>query len=379
MRPLEDIVVLDFTTLLPGPLATLMLAEAGATVVKIERPGGESTRYYPPQWAGASAPFQLLNRGKHCLALDLKHDALERLRPLVELADVVVEQFRPGVMDRLGLGYEALRAMNPGLVYCAITGYGQTGPRAREAGHDLNYQAVTGLFAAAHHPREPGPPAALVADIAGGAFPAVTNILLALMRRARTGEGARLDVAMADSAFTFQIFAQAEGQATGAWPPTNGMRLTGASPRYALYYTRDGALVAVGALEDKFWHALCEAIGVPREARDDAADPEAARSAVAAAFAGRTAGEWAPVLAGADCCATLVRGLGAAVADPHFTGRGLFAHVLAGADDSQMPAAVVPIDPAFRGEPGEPVAAPGLDDDPAAVARLAERLRSRRS
>lgn len=378
MRPLADIVVLDFTTLLPGPLATLMLAEAGATVVKIERPGGESMRFFAPEWAGASAPFQLLNRGKHCIALDLKDEALGRLAPLIELADVVVEQFRPGVMDRLGLGYEALRAVNPGLVYCAITGYGQTGPRAQEAGHDLNYQAVTGLYDAAHHPREPGPPAALVADIAGGAFPAVTNILFALMRRARTGEGARLDVAMADTAFTFQLFAQAQGQASGAYPPANGMLLTGASPRYALYHTKDGKLVAVGALEDKFWHALCEAIGVP-EAREDAADPEAARRAVAAAFAGRTAAELAPVLAAADCCATLVRGLAEAVADPHFIGRGLFAHRLAGADGSEMPAAVVPVDPAFRGDPAEPIAAPALDEDPGAIARLARELRSRRS
>jgi alpha-methylacyl-CoA racemase len=140
MQPLSGILVLDFTTLLPGPLATLMLAEAGAEVIKIERPGGEDMRHYEPRFDSESAMFTLLNRGKTSLVLDLKNDADRRkLEPLLARADVLVEQFRPGVMARLGLGFDAVAAINPKLVYCSITGYGQSGPRADEAGHDLNY------------------------------------------------------------------------------------------------------------------------------------------------------------------------------------------------------------------------------------------------
>src|SRR5207248_2981638 len=138
-QPLSGLLVLDFTTLLPGPLATLMLAEAGAEVIKIERPGGEDTRANRPRFDGISAVFAMLNRGKSGLELDLKREAdREKLEPLLRRADVLVEQFRPGVMERLGLGYDAVRKINPRLVYCSITGYGQNGPRAQEAGHDIN-------------------------------------------------------------------------------------------------------------------------------------------------------------------------------------------------------------------------------------------------
>ena len=153
MQPLADVLVLDFTTLLPGPLATLMLAEAGAQVIKIERPGGEDMRRYEPRFDGESAMFAMLNRGKKSLVLDLKNEGdRARLMPLVKRADVLVEQFRPGVMARLGLGAKALRKINPRLIYCSITGYGQTGPRAGEAGHDINYIGHTGLLAL-----QPGP------------------------------------------------------------------------------------------------------------------------------------------------------------------------------------------------------------------------------
>jgi alpha-methylacyl-CoA racemase len=148
MQPLSGLLVLDFTTLLPGPLATLMLAEAGAEVIKIERPSGENMRHYQPQFDGESAMFTLLNRGKTSLVLDLKRRPdRDKLMPLVARADVLVEQFRPGVMERLGLSYDALRAINPRLLYCSITGYGQSGPRSGEAGHDLNYIGNTGLLA----------------------------------------------------------------------------------------------------------------------------------------------------------------------------------------------------------------------------------------
>ena len=178
VQPLSGVLVLDFTTLLPGPLATLMLAEAGAEVIKIERPGGEDMRVMPPPFDGDAAVFALLNRGKKCLVIDLKNASdRSRLRPLLEKADVVVEQFRPGVMERLDLGYEQVRKINPRIVYCSISGYGQQGARAGEAGHDINYQSRTGLLALQPGPADrPVIPPALIADIGGGTMPAVINI-----------------------------------------------------------------------------------------------------------------------------------------------------------------------------------------------------------
>ena len=203
MLPLSGIRVLDFSTLLPGPMATLLLAEAGADVIKVERPAGEELRSYEPRFADTSVSFAMLNRGKKSVAIDLKQaGAVDRLRPLIESADVVVEQFRPGVMDRLGLGYDSLRVVNPRLIYCAITGYGQSGLKSQVAAHDLNYQADSGLLSiSAGSDGAPVVPSALIADIAGGAYPAVINILLALRRRDATGEGCKIDVAMTDGLF----------------------------------------------------------------------------------------------------------------------------------------------------------------------------------
>lgn len=326
-RPLDGVTVVDFTTLLPGPLATLMLAEAGARVVKIERPGGEDMRRFPPFDARGSIPYRLLNRGKEIRELDLKDPvARAEVEALIAGADVLVEQFRPGVMDRLGLGWEAVRQINPRLVYCSISGYGQSGPRALEAGHDLNYQAVTGLLALSPgRPDRPNLPPTLSADIAGGALPAVINILLALLRRERTGTGAHLDIAMADNMFVFAPFALADVLATGAAPPPGGALLTGGRPRYGLYATADERLVALGALEDKFWLAFCDLIGLPETLRADDVDPDATRAAVAARLAARSAADWRPVFAAADCCATIVASLDEALADPHLVARGLFA------------------------------------------------------
>ncbi|MCW1839773.1 CaiB/BaiF CoA transferase family protein [Prosthecomicrobium hirschii] len=330
MQALDGITVLDFTTLLPGPLATLMLAEAGARVIKIERPGGEDMRRFPPfRGEGAAAvsiPWLLLNRGKTIREIDLKDPAARgELDALIAGADVLVEQFRPGVMDRLGLGYESVRALNPRLVYCSISGYGQTGPRALEAGHDINYQALTGILALS--PGAAGNPTVTptqTADIGGGTLPAVINILLALIRRGRTGQGAHLDIAMADGLFAFAGFALAEAEASGLAPPPGGDLLTGGRSRYGLYATADDRLVAVGALEEKFWQAFCDAIALPPAYRDDAATPEATRAAVAERLRARPAAAWHPILAAADCCATLVAPLHEALADPHFQARGLF-------------------------------------------------------
>jgi crotonobetainyl-CoA:carnitine CoA-transferase CaiB-like acyl-CoA transferase len=354
MQPLADLLVLDFTTLLPGPLASLMLAEAGAEVIKIERPGGEDMRRFPPFKDGESAAFAMLNRGKRGLTLDLKSEAdRARLKPLIGRADIVIEQFRPGVMARLGLGYEDMRAINPRIIYCAISGYGQDGPRAHEAGHDLNYIGATGLLDLQPGPRNrPTVPPMLAADIAGGSFPAVINILLALRARDQSGEGCKLDIAMTDAMFTFAWYALSIGAATGRFPQPGELMLAGGSPRYQLYPAKDGRLVACGALEQKFWDAFTAAIGLALEFADDTRDPKATRAAVANLIAGRTSDEWRPILAKADCCATIVAPLEEALRDPHFVARGLFAHEVE-VGQGALPALPVPIAPAFREKPGK--------------------------
>jgi len=349
-QPLAGLMVLDFTTLLPGPLATLMLAEAGAEVIKVERPGGEDMRRYAPFWEGSGAAFALLNRGKTSLVADLKsEDGRNRLKPLLEKADVLVEQFRPGVMNRLGFGSESVRAVNPRLVYCSISGYGQSGPRSGEAGHDLNYIGNTGLLSLQPGPADrPVVPPALVADIGGGTFPAVINILLALRQREQTGKGCHLDIAMADTMFTFAWHALAEGFATGRYPASGGAKLAGGSPRYQLYPTRDGKFVACGALEDHFWKAFTTAIGLAEAFNDDRKNPDATRDAIATIIAGKTAEEWRPALAAADCCATIVVSLEEATRDPHFVGRGLFSAKISAPSGATIAALPVPIAPEFR-------------------------------
>src|SRR4051794_7998647 len=354
MQPLSGILVLDFTTLLPGPLATLMLAEAGAEVIKIERPEGEDMRVMPPMFDGEAAVFALLNRGKESLSTDLKKaSGRNRLRPLLEKADVIVEQFRPGVMARLDLSFEDVRKINPRIVYCSISGYGQQGPRAGEAGHDINYQSLTGLLAL-----QPGPPdrpvipPALVADIGGGTMPAVINILLGLRQRDATGEGVYLDVAMTDAMFTFAWYAYAIGQATGKFPGPGELRLVGGSPRYQLYPAKDGKLVACGALEQKFWLAFCNTIGLQAPLMNDAADPDATKSAITRIIAAETAAHWQPKFAAADCCVTIMASLEEALHDPHFVERGLFAHTVAGSSGASMPALPVPIAETLRAAPG---------------------------
>jgi crotonobetainyl-CoA:carnitine CoA-transferase CaiB-like acyl-CoA transferase len=307
---LSGVTVLDFSTLLPGPMATLFLAEAGAEVIKVERPGrGEEMRTYSPKWGADSANFAMLNRGKKSVALDLKDEAARaRLRPLIERADIVVEQFRPGVMARLGLGYDDIRAIRPDIIYCSITGYGQTGPGAARAGHDLNYIGDTGLLALSCGTADtPVIPPALIADIAGGTYPAVLNILLALRQRDRTGEGAYLDIAMADNIFPF------------------------------LYW----ALVA--ALEQKFWLAFCAAIGLEEELVDDTIAPERTMQRVAQLIASRRAAELEPVLRAADCCCSIVRTVAEAMADPQFAARGVFENRIVNEQGEEIAALPTPI------------------------------------
>ncbi|MCW5620635.1 MAG: CoA transferase [Burkholderiales bacterium] len=351
MLPLSGICVLDFSTLLPGPMATLLLAEAGAEVIKIERPGsGEELRHYPPAFGDASVPFAMLNRGKRSVMLDLKQpQAIEALRPLLERADVLVEQFRPGVMARLGLGYDQVSTINPRLVYCSITGYGQNGPKAQVAAHDLNYQADAGLLGiAAGSDGAPVGPSALIADIAGGAYPAVMNILLALRQRDRSGQGSHLDIAMTDGLLPFLYWGIGNGASSGAWPRPGAELLSGGSPRYHIYRTADGRHLAAAALEDKFWANFCDAIGLPEALRDDKRDPAATCREVAQIIGQRSAAQWMEAFAGRDVCCNLVKTLDEALADPQFAARRVLERSVVSEKQDALPAISVPIAPALR-------------------------------
>jgi alpha-methylacyl-CoA racemase len=351
MQPLAGITVVDFSTLLPGPLASLILVEAGAEVIKIERPGGgDELRGYEPRFGCAGAGFALLNRGKRSIALDLKaNGAKDRLIPLLRSADVLIEQFRPGVMDRLGLGYPTLAAANPRLIYCSITGYGQSGPKAQVAAHDLNYLAETGLLHLAAGPDgAPAVPPALIADIAGGSYPAVLNILLALRERDVTGRGCHLDVAMTDHLFPLMWWALGQGFAAGRWPRPGGELLTGGSPRFGIYPTADARFLAVAPLEQRFWERFAELIGLEPAFRDDRHDPEATKTRVAEIIRSHDAAHWRARFAGEEVCCAVVTSLEEAVRDPHFAGRGLFAGALTDGAGRAMPALPVPLAPVFR-------------------------------
>jgi crotonobetainyl-CoA:carnitine CoA-transferase CaiB-like acyl-CoA transferase len=304
---LKGTFVLDFTTLLPGPLATQLMAQAGARVVKIERPGGDELRSYAPRYGEDSAYFAVLNHGKECLTADLKDPlGLERVRELARECDVLVEQFRPGVMDRLGLGYEAVSATNAAVIYCSISGYGQQGPLAAVAGHDLNYMAAAGLLSLTS---EPALPPVLIADLAGAAQPAVIEMLLALVRRERTGQGARIDVSMARNLFNLIPYQIARGFLSGEWPQPADDLVTGGSPRYNVYWAADGRSVAVAAIEDRFWARFCALAELPEDST---------REMVAEHLARHPAQYWADLLEGEDTCVNVVRTLAEAVAHPQF-------------------------------------------------------------
>lgn len=349
IQPLNGIKVLDFSTLLPGPLCSLLLAEAGAEVIKIERPGhGDEMRSYEPKAGADSVNFVLLNRGKQSITLDLKSPrAMDILAPLIREADVLLEQFRPGVMERLGLGHETLARINPRLIYCSITGYGQYGPRAKDAAHDLNYLATAGMLSlTAGTDGKPGLPPALIADIAGGAYPAMINILLALRQRDQTGLGSHLDIAMADNLFTFLYWALGEG-AIGKWPGTASSLVTGGSPRYRIYGTSDGQFLAAAPIEEKFWTNFLQLVGLDAQALAAMTDRDAI-GAVAAEIGRQTAEHWLARFAGHDVCVCRVVSLEEAVRDAHFTERRVFSRRVTTASGTSLTALPVPVDALFR-------------------------------
>ena len=361
MQPLHGIRVLDFSTLLPGPMCTLMLAEAGAEVVKIERADGDEMRSYVPKFGNDSVNFALLNRGKKSVCLNLKApEDHARVLEWVKDADVLVEQFRPGVMARLGLDYETLAAINPRLIYCSITAYGQSGPKALDAEHDLNFQANTGMLGlTADRNGAPTLPPTLTGDLAGGTYPAVMNILLALRQRDLDGKGRHLDISMADNLFTLMYWGLGNGWAAGQWPTPGGDLVTGGSARYGIYRTADDRYLAAAPLEDKFWSNFVGLIEAP-ELRD-APDGDETKQRVAEIIGSKPLAHWLDRFKGHDVCTAEVISLEQAVQNPHFVERGLFDRTVRASDGRTIPALPVPICPSFRSAEKE-AAAPQLGE-----------------
>jgi crotonobetainyl-CoA:carnitine CoA-transferase CaiB-like acyl-CoA transferase len=319
--PLQNVRVLDLTRLLPGPLCTMHLADLGADVIKIEDMGAGD--YADPLMRA------LLNRNKRGLRLDLKSPAgLAAFLRLAGKADIVVEGFRPGVMDRLGAGYEAVRAVNPRIIYCSLTGYGQTGPFRDLAGHDINYcgyagvadqiGTADGVLALSNLP---------LADLMGGTLTAVVGILAALVSVRGGGPGRHVDIAMMDGVLANAVMPLIAYNAEGRARPPGQDTLSGALPCYGLYRTKDGRYLAVGALEPKFWEAFCDILARPdlKAWRQSAPDEETARvrMEVAAEIAACAWEEWRARLAGTDCCVSPVLTMEEALASELVRARGM--------------------------------------------------------
>lgn len=327
--PLDGLRVLDLTRLLPGPLATQHLADYGADVIKVEDTGaGDYARAMGPGTDGMSHFYRLVNRGKQSLSLDLKHPAGRAVfLRLVESAEIVVEGFRPGVMEKLGLGFEVLCEHNPAVVMCSISGYGQDGPYAQRAGHDINYLGYAGVLDQTG--TRDGPPALCnlqIGDLLGGSMGALSGMLIALLDARATGRGRHVDVSMSDVTLAHAIFPMAAVLARGTVAPRGGDLLTGGVPCYGVYRTADGRYMAVGALEEKFWHLLCDTLDRPdlKPAHLDRGEAGArAREALAAIFAERSQAEWCACFDAVDCCVTPVRTLEESLTDPHFAARGM--------------------------------------------------------
>ena len=338
-KPLHGIRVLDLTRLLPGPALSMHLADFGADVIKIEDLGeGDYMRRFPPLAHNAAgeavnAAFENINRGKRSIRLDLKQPlGRDLLLRLVDGADALVEGFRPGVMDRLGLGWEVLHARNPKLVFCSLTGYGQDGPLRLKAGHDLNYCALTGVLDQIRADGRPALPNLQIGDLLGGTLTALSALLAALLGAGRTGRGCRVDAAMTDGLLSHHVFPH--GDLDAGCPPVAGRTLlTGGAPCYRVYETADGRQLAVGALELKFWQAFCDAagLGALRELHwsgglvPGSAESAAVAAQVARRIGSRTRDEWEAVFAEVDACVTPVLTPAEALAHPHHWARGLVA------------------------------------------------------
>jgi crotonobetainyl-CoA:carnitine CoA-transferase CaiB-like acyl-CoA transferase len=377
--PLKGLRVLDLTRLLPGGFCSLLLSDFGADVVKVEDTGaGDYVRWAPPFYEGAdetarSALFMALNRGKRSIRVDLKSDGgKDVLVRLAREADVLVESFRPGVLDRLGVGYERLREQNPGLVYCAITGYGQDGPNRDRSGHDINYLALGGLLSLSGEAG--GPPVqsgGQIADIGGGALMAVIGILMALREREQSGQGQLVDCSMFDGALSWLAMVAAETFASGRPPRRGQVQLAGALTCYRPYRCSDG-YVSLGALEPKFWAAFC--LGVGREDLVGGAfDPPGSDThrAVEEIFVSRTREEWRAFASEHDCCLEPVLEVDEVLDSELVRAREMVASLAQPGVEEQVKLLGVPIKLSRTPGDSSRAPAPGLGDHTGAVLREA--------
>lgn len=330
--PLSGVRILDLTRLLPGPMASLQLADLGAEVIKVENPQeGDYGRTMGVTREKTAQLFLAINRNKRFVTLDLKESGdLERFLGLVRTVDVLIEGFRPGVMDRLGLGWDRLSRENPRLVYCSLSGYGQTGPMRERAGHDINYIGYTGMLEqTVGRDGTPAIPALQIADLLGGAQNAVIGILAALLDARTSGRGRHVDISMTDGVFAHNVVGIAQVNARGVTAEPGHDLLTGGVPCYNIYRTSDGRHMAVGALEAKFWDCLCEAIGRAdlkpahwsRGQKPGSAEALAVRGELDAIFRTRSMDEWTERLSGLDCCTTPVLRTDEALSHPLFLDR----------------------------------------------------------
>lgn len=326
---LAGIKILDLSRLLPGPFCTQMLGDLGAEVIKIEEvQGGDYTRWMQPRGKSDSGMFLALNRNKKSMKLNLRSEAGKAIfLKLVSTADVVLEQFRPGVMDRLGLGYEALKSINPRIIMCSITGYGQNGPYNEMAGHDINYLNLTGISeVTGNYNGKPISSGVQIADVGGGSLWAAFSILAALIAREKTGRGQYIDVAMTDCVFTFMSMLVGAYNFDKRSPSREDHFLNGASAWYNSYKTKDDRWIGLGMLEAKFWEGFCKAIR-----REDFIAQQFAPGKVqeemihelSALFLTKTADEWMHELQSLDICISKVNNLEEALDDPHFKERGM--------------------------------------------------------
>lgn len=330
--PLDGIRVLDLSRLLPGPFCTMYLADMGAEVIKIEDTvQGDYIRWLPPYIGKRSARFIALNRNKKSVTLNLKEKkGVELFLKLVESADVVVESFRPGVLDKLGAGYEEAKKVNPSIIYCALTGFGQNGPYAQWAGHDLNFISYTGVLSMnTSSDGKPMPPGTQIGDLSG-AMNAVIGILSALLHKSKTGEGGFVDVALSEGAFFMLplIFGALQG---GEPMSAHSHRdLTGGQPCYDVYETSDGKYVALGAIEPKFFKkfcALCERPDLELLHFATGKDGDRLRKELTEMFKTRTSEAWCELLEDQDVCFSPVRAPDEALKDPHLAARNVMTTV----------------------------------------------------
>ena len=329
--PLAGVRVLDLSRLLPGGIASQTLGDLGADVIKVEEPGlGDYGRFMPPLVNGMSLFYLAMNRNKRSVVLNLKTDlGREVFKRLAREADVILESFRPGVLERLGVGYPQLREINPRIIYCAISGYGQEGPYRLRAGHDLNYIGYAGLLS---HNRESGDglptmPATQNADIAGGALPAVIGILAALAGRATSAEGRFIDVSMMECSLALMPLVAATTLNSGHEPAPGSGQLNGGLPAYRVYATKDGQAITLGALEPKFWSAFCARLErpdlLPLHQPANAEEREWVLGELRALFLSKTRDEWVAELSEVETCFGPVNSLAEAVQDPQVQALGI--------------------------------------------------------